>query len=312
MRRFLPFLVLISTLVVHSAHGNAQSTTPGRSGTPSFEGGNGPLVAIDYAHKNAERSSVRGLEELLRNDGYRLHTLTGTMSAVSLQSVAVLVIINPGGWEGPSASLNDKEVAAVMGWVRAGGSLLLVIDHMPGPRNAARLIEALGVSNWHDGYAMVPVKDAPALGNVIFWRSGALPKGSPMVGPTGPAGGTGYQGDDAILSTHIITDGRAGDAVQRVATFVGSAFQAPRDADALLTMPGRAISFTPRAIPGAVPVFGTDTPQTPVGGWLQGAVLTLGSGRVALFGETGLFSGGPAADNRQFVLNLFRWLIKHP
>jgi hypothetical protein len=36
--------------------------------------------------------------------------------------------------------------------------------------------------------------------------------------------------------------------------------------------------------------------------------MTIGRGRVAVFGETGLFSGGPAGDNRVFVLNLLHWL----
>jgi hypothetical protein len=72
------------------------------------------------------------------------------------------------------------------------------------------------------------------------------------------------------------------------------------------------MSFTPQETPGARPNISGETPRTPVGGWLQGAVLTIEQGRVALFGETGLFSGGPAADNRQFVLNLLRWLAERP
>jgi hypothetical protein len=46
------------------------------------------------------------------------------------------------------------------------------------------------------------------------------------------------------------------------------------------------------------------------GEWLQGAVMKTGKGRAAVFGETGLFSGGPAPDNRQFVLNVVRWLSR--
>jgi hypothetical protein len=38
--------------------------------------------------------------------------------------------------------------------------------------------------------------------------------------------------------------------------------------------------------------------------------MTVGQGRVAVFGESGLFSGGPAADNRQFVLNVMHWLSR--
>jgi hypothetical protein len=314
MSRFLPVLVSISALALIVASANAQQIPGARPIDPAFErGGIGPVIAIDQAHKNTERSDFRGLEELLRNDGYRVRPVTEAMTAASLTGVDVLVIGNPGGWEGPNASLNDDEVLAVMRWVRTGGSLLLVLDHRPGPRNAARLTGALGVSTWHDGYAMVDMPDSPPVGNIIFWRSGSLSEGEPAVGPTGPAGGVGYQGVDAVLAEHPITEGDGSDeGVRRVATFGGSAFQPPPGAEALLTMPRRAVSLTPQETPGALPVFAADTPRTPVGGWLQGAVMRVGQGRVALFGEMGLFSGGPAADNRLFVLNLLRWLATQP
>jgi hypothetical protein len=131
----------------------------------------------------------------------------------------------------------------------------------------------------------------------------------PAVGPTGPAGGRGYQGVDAVLARHPITEGRTPEQrVRRVATFGGSAFLPPPEAEVLLTMPRDAVSLRPLQTLGAVPSFTASTPRTPVGGWRQGAVFKLGRGRVALFGETGLFSGGPAADNRTFVLNVMHWL----
>ena len=58
-------------------------------------------------------------------------------------------------------------------------------------------------------------------------------------------------------------------------------------------------------------------------GWLQGAVLILGQGRVAVFGEAAMFSAqivprnppfragfnAPGAEqNKQFILNVLRWL----
>jgi hypothetical protein len=73
-------------------------------------------------------------------------------------------------------------------------------------------------------------------------------------------------------------------------------------------MPRRAVSLMPPETPGARPAITAQTSRAPVGGWVQGAVLNLGKGRVALFAEAGLFSGGPAADNRRFILNLMHWL----
>jgi hypothetical protein len=313
MARFVPVPALVLAWALLVTTGNAQQVPSATSIHATSERGTGPLVAIDQAHQNTQRSSFRGLEDLLLADGYRVRPITEAFTAPSLSGVDVLVISNPGGWEGPSASLTHDEVLVVLEWVRTGGSLLLVLDHMPGPQSAARLTEALGVHTWHDGYVMVELPDRPPVGNIIFWRFGTLPPGEPVVGPTGPAGGEGYQGVDAVLVAHAITDGRGPDErVHRVATFVGSAFQPPPGSEPLLTLPTMAMSFTPQETLGARPVFTGDTPRTPVGGWLQGAVLTIGQGRVALFGDGGLFSGGPAADNRLFVLNLLRWLAKQP
>jgi len=65
-----------------------------------------------------------------------------------------------------------------------------------------------------------------------------------------------------------------------------------------------------------------DTPRTPVKGWLQGATLLAGKGRIDVFGEAAMYSAqfsGPkrlpmgmnhpkAAQNYQFVINVMHWL----
>ena len=65
-----------------------------------------------------------------------------------------------------------------------------------------------------------------------------------------------------------------------------------------------------------------DTSRIPVTGWYQGAVLRLGKGRLAIFGEAAMFSAqvdGPhrepfgmntpeAKQNPQFLLNVLHWL----
>lgn len=304
-------IAIVMLVVVSSAQ--QQVTTPDSSrptARPAYEPNKGPVIAIDEAHKNTHTYAsppFRGLVELLQRDGYRPRPFPQAISASSLKEVDVLILGGPGGWEGPDASLSDAEVTAVMEWIRGGGSLLLLLDHMPAPLNNAKLAAALGVANWHNGYAMVDVPDSLPVGNIIFWRADSFPGGAPTIAPTEPGGGTGYQGDDAVLTKHPITEGRsAGERVRRIATFVGSAFQPPSGAEALMIMPRRAISLTPK-VAGAADVR-VDAARAPVGQWLQGAVMKLGQGRVAMFGETGLFSGGPAADNRQFVLNVMHWL----
>jgi hypothetical protein len=297
--------------------GQAQTSTPAQTGLrlrPAFASGTGPIVAVDEAHKNRQTlssPSFRALGDMLGADGYQVRPLAEPISRASMSGIDVILISGPGGWFTPDESLTGREVATLMEWIRQGGSLLLMLDHLPEPRNARRLLSSLGITHWHNGYAMVDMPNAAPLGNIIFWRSKFFPEGAPPVGPTGSGGGTGYQGDDAVLESHAISEGRSTDErVQRVATFVGSAFRTPSGGVALLRMPLRAISLVPEETPGRLPAFTVETPRMAVGGWLQGAVMTVGQGRVAVFGESGLFSGGPAADNRQFVLNVMHWLSR--
>lgn len=309
---FLSVPALVLAVVAASAQQSASSATT-ISIAPAFEHGKGPVIAIDEAHKNTHTFGsppFRGLVQLLQADGYQVRPFAERISPASLTSVDVLLLSGPGGWLGPDESLSSQEVADLIQWVKGGGSLLLILDHMPAPRNSARLTAALGISRWENGYVAVQLQDS-VVSNIIFWRAEFLPAAAPPLGPTGPRGGMGYQGSDAQLAKHAITEGRTpAERVERVATFGGSAFQAPAGAEPLLTLPRQAISQMPPETPGAPPVFTQQTPHASVGEWLQGAVMQLGQGRVALIGETGLFSGGPAADNRKFVLNVMHWLSR--
>lgn len=86
----------------------------------------------------------------------------------------------------------------------------------------------------------------------------------------------------------------------------------------MLVLPPNYVSLEPRY----AWVFDSTTVKRPVGGWLQGATLRLGRGRIAIFGEAGMFSAqvsGPekrpmgmnaplAEQNAQFVLNTLHWV----
>jgi hypothetical protein len=311
MSRLFPTCLAAPALVLALGAARAQQTSSSAPTRPAFDEGKGPVIAIDEAHRNTHTfasAPFRGLVQLLQADGYQVGPLADPLSATSLASIRVLILSGPGGWLSADESLTATEVAALIKWIKGGGALLLILDHMPAPRNAGRLTAALGISSWHNGYAVVETPDS-LVGPIIFWRADFFPADAPAIGPTGPGGGRGYQGRDAVLAKHAITEGRTPEErVLRVATFEGSAFQPPPGAEALLTLPRRAVSLVPAETPGRLPVITAQTPRAPVAGWLQGAVMNLGQGRVALFAETGLFSGGPAADNRRFILNLMHWL----
>ena len=74
--------------------------------------------------------------------------------------------------------------------------------------------------------------------------------------------------------------------------------------------------------PATAWAFTPDTPQVDVGGWLQGAVKSVGNGHAAFFGEAAMFTAQRAGENQrpvglnapgaeqnaQFVLNVMHWL----
>jgi hypothetical protein len=266
---------------------------------PAYESGTGPHVAIDEAHHNLHTAEggYKPFAELLRRDGYRVETLRQLFSAESLKSVDVLVISNAlhernvEDWSLPNPSAFTKdEIAALHSWVEEDGSLFLIADHRPFPGAASDLARAFGVE-FSNGYA----------------RAGHWKRGSPDTFD-----------DETGLKVSTITRGRADDEkITRIVTFVGSAFKPPRDATPVLVFGARSESVERSAGEKG------EARTVPIEGWCQGAVMKVGKGRVAVFGEAAMFSAqlaGPerpvgmnapeAKQNHQLLLNVMHWLSR--
>jgi hypothetical protein len=268
---------------------------------PAWAAGQGPRLRIDEAHGNFHTAAgrYRPFAELLRRDGYRVEAGRDSFSTETLRGLGILVVANAlatrnqEDWSLPNPSpFGPGEIAAVRGWVEAGGALLLIADHMPFAGAAQDLGAAFG-ARWSNGFAVDrdPARREP----FVFRRDG---------------GG---------LAAHPVVDGRAAfERVDAVATFTGSAFRIDGAAAPLLVLGANVVSYEPRV----AWQFDSTTTQVEVAGWLQGAVLRRGAGRVALFGEAALFTAqvaGPdrrpmgmnapvAAGNPQFLLNVLHWL----
>lgn len=267
---------------------------------PAYPAGKGPRVVVDQAHHNFHTAEGRyqPFAALLRRDGFRVEGLSKTLSVEGLKGVDLLVVANAlhernvEDWNPPNPSAFDvAEIKAVRNWVEQGGSLFLIVDHMPFPGAAGDLARALGFT-FSNGFAVRGPADRP--GPFVFDTATGLGEGPATLG-RGPA-----------------------DRVTRVVTFTGSAFQPPKGALPVLTLgrehvslePDRAWEFTP------------STRRVPMDGWSQGALLHLGKGRLAVFGEAAMFTAqeaGPArvkvgmnapeADqNARLLLNVVHWL----
>jgi len=300
--------------------------------TPAYESGNGPVIAFDEMHSNAGVSPYPQAMELFKADGYRTRSMAEKWSAASLADVRVLFIANPGelamvdiirnhGSRPPTAeeaqaaaSLSAEELTAVLAWLKSGVSLLLVVGHEPYPLGAATLTVALGIPHWPNGSAGVRTElctrgqdgrrsfpwctAGGVVQSVFFWRTDFFPGGEPIfaeVEGAPPSNAKAYQSRDLVLAKHPITEGRSPtERIRRVQ--VGgspSAFEAPPGYEPLLVLPPQAMLGT-----------------KPISGWLEGAVMEVGKGRLAVFSSSALIQGGTAADNRQFVLNVMHWLSR--
>lgn len=273
-----------------------------RVANPRFAAGTGPRVAIDEGHNNFHTVDGRyaPFAALLRNDGYRVSGLP-KLSAEALQAVDVLVIANPVHstnaqvWKAPIASaFTAEEIAMIRDFVERGGSLLLVLDHMPFAGAGHDLAKAFGFE-FLDGFAL-PRRGDPRGRHLAFSRK-----------------------NQGLIEHPILEGPSRRDRVEVQVSFTGSAFKAPAAAQPILR-------FTPQQnhqvlMPQTAWEFDDSTPKVDAAGLLQGATLELGRGRIAVFAEAGMFSAqvgykgrrmgfdaSQAPDNRQFVRNTLWWL----
>jgi len=279
---------------------------------PQYESGRGPKVVIDAAHRNFHTADDRyaPFATLLRRDGYRVESGTEPFAAQVLVPIDILVISNAmheqsseaAGWAPlPNYSaFTDEEIVEVERWVRGGGSLLLIADHMPLAGHAEALAAAFGV-RFQNGFAFGSASNAGRNGLITFRRT------------------------DGTLPPSVAADGRgSSERVDFVTTFTGQAFRVDPgiDADPLLIMPiGSEL-----LLPQVAFEFSERTPRIPAANLLQGAMVRHGTGRVAVFGEAAMFSAqlaGPerrpmgmnapdARENYRYALNVLHWLSGVP
>jgi hypothetical protein len=259
-------------------------------GAPRFPEGGGPLVLIDGGHANFHTADGRFLPfaRLVERDGFRVRGLSGELDEATLADARVLVVANALGPDPVVYAFKTSEIRAVRTWVERGGALLLIADHMPFPAAVRDLGEAFGL-HLVNGFASA---DTGFPGTIVFSRA----RGTLADGPLGAG---------------------AGDRIDSVASFAGTAFPADGLTPLLLMGPS-AVVFLPE-VPWEID---SGTPRKPAGGWTQGGVKRVGKGRIAVFGEAAMFTAQlagaarapvgmnapEASQNAGFVLRLMRWL----
>ena len=109
----------------------------------------GPVVLFDAGHHNHHslNGSYRPFAKLLRNDGFSFSMLNGPVLAETLSPANILVVVTALADTATNAepAFTQAEIAAVVNWVRGGGSLLLVTEHYPFANSVEGLANAVGI-----------------------------------------------------------------------------------------------------------------------------------------------------------------------
>jgi hypothetical protein len=273
----------------------------------AYPTGKGPVVLIDEAHNNFHTIATRyhAFARVLSEDGYQVKPYTQAFSVSGLKDASILVIANAihesntNNWTLPTPSAFTKdEITTIHEWVKNGGSLFLIADHMPFPGASHDLAQTFGFT-FYNGFA-TDTTSGLFPGNKreldVFIKSNETLKDVPV--------------DRTLRSEYTPVDS--------IATFTGQAFEIPPNAISILTFDDRYKIL----LPDTAWKFSQQTKRIPIKGFSQGAVLSYGKGRVAVFGEAAMFTaqlkgsekipfGLNSPDARQnltFLLNIIHWL----
>lgn len=128
---------------------------------PAYRKGEGPVVLIDEAHSNfhTKNGRFKPFANVLQRDGYVVNPSASEFTVDQLAKGKILVIANAlhpsnaTSWTLPTPSaFTDEEIVVVNNWVKEGGSLFLIADHMPFPGAAEKLAASFGFK-FYNGFA---------------------------------------------------------------------------------------------------------------------------------------------------------------
>jgi len=260
---------------------------------------NGTIIHIDEGHNNFHTKDGRyfSFAQLLELDGYQIKGNSAKFDTTTLKNIEFLVIANalPDDISRPivaptRSAFSQNEIQNLRNWVEKGGSLFIIADHMPFAGAAAELAKQFGF-DFYDSFVM-----NDSLNGIIDFDK--------MTG---------------TLSDNLITKGRnIEEEVDRVRSFTGQGFIIPQNAKSILNLNE---SQTVHLV-DTMWVFNEKEKQFSAKGLSQGAIMTFGRGKIAVFGEAAMFSAqlaGPnrikvgmnseeAKENHQLLLNTIHWL----
>lgn len=298
LKKSLPAAAVVAAMLLIPATGCAQQQvdneyTP-QIAKPLYRQGEGPVLMIDAGHFNFHTldDKFAPFGKIASLDGFKVKRHTGSITGSSLSDVRILVIANAlheentERWAQPVLpAFKPEEVEHILEWVRSGGRLFLIADHMPFPGAVASLAKAFGFE-FYDGFAM----RRPRRNFDQFTRANGMLTSNRLTELHGPL--------DSIVS------------------FTGQAFRIPEGATSVITMD----SSYKILMPEVAWEFNDEMKILPAEGLSQLAYRPFGAGKVVISGEAVMFTAQRVGDvrigihasfapyNLQLLLNILEWL----
>lgn len=257
-------------------------------------------IFFDEAHKNHHEieRTYKPFAALLRNDGCIITAARKPIVKPVLEEAEIYVIATAMGKEEPGekSPFTDSEINTLEEWVRNGGSALIVTEHYPFGLAMQSLLKKFGVTV-HNGYTEdstltnKDVRDA-----LLFEKS-----------------------NGSLNDNHSITSN-----VDRVNTFTGSSVKGDSTWMPLLIFTDNAQNYNVdvkvNKDGGDVNVNIAYADFYSAKGYAQGICKIYGKGKIVVLAESAMLTAQidkngnkfgmniPNADNKEFTLNIFRWL----
>ncbi|MFK7953295.1 MAG: hypothetical protein AB8B73_10660 [Ekhidna sp.] len=265
---------------------------------PLFENQKGPKVLIDEAHNNLhlKEGGLYAFTRMMEDDGAQVFANQNKFTPTVLEGYDVLIIANAlndsnvGSWRNPCPSaFISTEIDAIENWVLNGGRLFLVADHMPYGGAAQDLAKRFDVE-WSNSFAIQNGRHWPPS---IFDRN-----------------------HNTLFDSPVTTDSKNTKGVSRIGSFTGSVFKAPSEAIPFLIYDNSHGILMPEI----AWQFSEETKSENSEGWMQGACMSFGKGKMVLLGEAAMITAQlrgrtkigmnspDAPENGQLALNIFRYL----
>jgi hypothetical protein len=259
-----------------------------------------PKVLFDEAHKNHHRidNTYKPFTTLITNDGCIVKSTDKAIDKATLENTDIFIVGTAMGKEDPGdiSPFSQYEVDAIEQWVKGGGSLLLITEHYPIGLAMSPILHKFELQV-HNGYTEDTLLNNKEVRDALLFTKS---KGN-------------------LNSTHPILEN-----VEKLNTFTGSSVKGDSTWTELLI-------FTPKAQNYNVKVdvkrSGGDITTSveyadfySAKGYSQGVCKQYGKGKIVVLAESACLTAqidkngnkfgmnSPNADNKQFVLNLIRWL----